>query len=96
MSKRDVETTLRDILESIERVQRYVTDVNQSDFAENTEKQDAVIRNIEIIGEAVKGIPDAGHRLGRGAKQAARAEAPDSAITRRMIRPPSRPWSIEL
>jgi len=31
--------------------------MSESEFLENTEKQDAVIRNLEIIGEAVRILP---------------------------------------
>ena len=31
--------------------------ISEQEFEQNTEKQDAVIRRIEIIGEAVKNLP---------------------------------------
>lgn len=43
---------LRDILEAARRIQSYVEGVSEEEFSENLEKQDAVIRRIEIIGEA--------------------------------------------
>ena len=58
MKKRDVRVFLEDILESIEKIEEYTTDVNEEEFYENTFVQDAVIRRLEIIGEAVKNIPD--------------------------------------
>jgi len=48
---------LEDILESIMRIEEYLAGVTQSQFASDTEKQDAVIRRLEVIGQAVKGIP---------------------------------------
>ena len=45
---------LEDIHDSMERISKYVEDTTEDDFDENTEKQDAVIRRIEIIGEASK------------------------------------------
>ena len=45
---------LKDIREAIERIQRYVGMLSLDDFLENTEKQDAVVRNFEIIGEATR------------------------------------------
>lgn len=45
-----------DILESIEKIEKYVKGLTEREFEENVEKQDAVIRRIEIIGEAVKNI----------------------------------------
>ena len=47
---------LKDILEAIRRVQRYVGTMSVSEFLENTEKQDAIARNLGVIGEAVKKI----------------------------------------
>ncbi len=46
-----------DILESIEKIEEYVRGIDENDFFSNHEKQDAVIRRIEIIGEATKNIP---------------------------------------
>jgi len=43
---------LRDILEAARLIASYLKDTTQSDFVANREKQDAVIRRIEIIGEA--------------------------------------------
>ncbi len=50
---------LRDILDMIAKVQRFVSGVNQVEFAANEEKVFAVIRALEVIGEAVKYIPKA-------------------------------------
>ena len=55
---RDVLVFLEDILECIERVEEYVSGIDAAEFENNTEKQDAVIRRIEVIGEAAKNIPD--------------------------------------
>lgn len=57
MSKRDTTAALKDIREAIERIQRYVGTLGLDDFLTNTEKQDAVVRNFEIIGEAAKSLP---------------------------------------
>jgi len=58
MSKRKPDVYLQDILESIGHIQRFLDGVSEEDFFENTEKQDAVLRRLEIIGEAVKHLPD--------------------------------------
>lgn len=59
MSPRD-ELALRDYLEhiqlAIDRIQRYLIDVDHAAFLMNEEKQDAVIRNLEVIGEAAGNI----------------------------------------
>lgn len=44
------------ILEAIERIERYTEDMSEVAFLDNTMVQDAVIRNIEIIGEASNNI----------------------------------------
>ena len=56
MGKRDEVVFLEDILESINKIAEYIGDISEIEFEKNIEKQDAVIRRIEIIGEAVKGI----------------------------------------
>ncbi|MBI4393264.1 MAG: DUF86 domain-containing protein [Euryarchaeota archaeon] len=48
---------LDDILESIERISEYVDGVTLKRFLAAPEKQDAVLRRLEIIGEAVKHVP---------------------------------------
>jgi len=47
---------LEDILESIDRIEKYVKGKNKEEFLNNHEKQDAIIKRLEIIGEAVKNI----------------------------------------
>lgn len=42
----------RHILDAISKIEAYTTDVDKNSFAKNFLIQDAVIRNIEIIGEA--------------------------------------------
>lgn len=45
------------ILENIQDIERFVIGVDKKDFLENKEKQNAVVRSLEVIGEAVKNIP---------------------------------------
>jgi uncharacterized protein with HEPN domain len=47
---------LAHILEAIERIDRYTEDMIEAAFLENQLVQDAVIRNLEIIGEASNNI----------------------------------------
>ena len=58
MKERDDLPYLRHILDAIGRVESYVSGVDESDFLENAEKQDAVIRQLQIIGEAVKRLSE--------------------------------------
>jgi len=55
---RDYKVYLNDILEAIRKIQNYTRNMGFSKFKRNELVQDAVIRNLEIIGEAVKRIPD--------------------------------------
>ncbi|MBI2929206.1 MAG: DUF86 domain-containing protein [Verrucomicrobia bacterium] len=50
---------LRDILTAAHLIASYVQDTTATDFRANTEKQDAVIRRVEIIGEAAVHLSDA-------------------------------------
>jgi uncharacterized protein with HEPN domain len=58
MSKRGDIEFLSDIKEAIKRVENYTKGISYSSFKKNTKTQDAVVRNIEIIGEAVKSISE--------------------------------------
>ena len=55
---RDYTLYLNDILSAIIKIEDYSKDSSYEKFQLNGMLQDAVIRNIEIIGEAVKKIPD--------------------------------------
>lgn len=55
--KRDFRIYLDDILESIEIIQEYTKGKVKEDFNSNVPLQDAVLRRLEIIGEAAKHIP---------------------------------------
>lgn len=54
---RDPLLLLEDILECSSKISAYLEKVEKSSFMGNGMLQDAVIRNLEIIGEAVKGLP---------------------------------------
>jgi uncharacterized protein with HEPN domain len=47
---------LEHILAAIQRINRYTHGMTELDFIENEQVQDAVLRNIEIIGEAARNI----------------------------------------
>ncbi len=55
---RDWKVYTEDIVTSIEKIELYLDEQDLDDFLKNSEKQDAVIRNLEIIGEAAGKIPD--------------------------------------
>lgn len=56
--QRDDRVYLRHILEGTERIERYLKGVDQSGFREDTLRQDGVIRQLEVIGEAVKQLSE--------------------------------------
>lgn len=50
--KKDPQLYFQDILESIKRIEEYVGQSSKSEFLEDHKTQDAVIRQLCIIGEA--------------------------------------------
>lgn len=52
---KDESVYLRHILDAIKKIQSYTTG-GRKEFFQNTLIQDAVIRNLEIIGEAVRNL----------------------------------------
>jgi uncharacterized protein with HEPN domain len=58
MSKRDQGLFLEDILEAVERIEEYTDSMDYEDFLEDRKTVDAVLKNLEIIGEAVKNLSD--------------------------------------
>lgn len=57
MSKRDVKLYIKDIIDSLEKIERYVENLTFDQFSTDIKTIDAVIRNLTVIGEAVKNIP---------------------------------------
>jgi len=55
---RDYKQQLDDILQAITFIREYVKDMEYKAFEADRKTQDAVIRNLEIIGEAARTIPD--------------------------------------
>jgi len=49
---------LEDMLEAIHRIQDYTKGLSFQEFTSSKLRTDAVIRNLEIIGEASKNVPD--------------------------------------
>jgi uncharacterized protein with HEPN domain len=62
MSKRDWKLLLEDIRDSIQRVENYIGDLTRKEFKTNQMVIDAVVRNLEIIGEASRIMPEEGTR----------------------------------
>lgn len=49
-------TFIKHILENIDRIEKFSKDITKEEFSKNEEKQYAIVRAIEIIGEAVKNL----------------------------------------
>jgi uncharacterized protein with HEPN domain len=56
--KKDPLVYIDDIRDSIEAIKRYTAGLTKEDFFNSTEKQDAVYRRLEVIGEAANRLPD--------------------------------------
>ncbi len=57
--KRDYKLFIDDIRKSIRQIENYMGNVSEEQFKRDMKLQDAVIRRLEIIGEATKNIPRA-------------------------------------
>ncbi len=55
---KDVKILLDHILECIKLIENYIKEQSKDDFINSIQLQDAIIRRIEIIGEAAKYIPE--------------------------------------
>ena len=54
---KDPKIFIEHILQCIEHIQQYLKGISKERFFNSLQLQDAVIRRLEIIGEAVKNIP---------------------------------------
>ncbi|MCP2518991.1 DUF86 domain-containing protein [SCandidatus Aminicenantes bacterium Aminicenantia_JdfR_composite] len=55
---REYKAYLKDILRAINKINRYTENISLEEFKKNELIQDGVVRNLEIIGEATKNIPE--------------------------------------
>ena len=58
MKKRDHKEYLDDIITSINDINQFIGNMSFDEFVNDKKTFNAVIRSIEIIGEATKNIPD--------------------------------------
>lgn len=56
--KRDIGLFIEDILKSMNNINEFTKGVNKERFSKDNLRQSAIIRQLEIIGEAVKNIPN--------------------------------------
>ena len=55
---RNIELYLKDIIENMERAKDFIKEMNYDEFVKDTKTNFAVLRCLEIIGEATKHIPE--------------------------------------
>lgn len=56
MKKPNDADRLRHILDAVKKIERYLDGIEPEEFILAEEKIDAVVRNIEVIGEAINGL----------------------------------------
>jgi len=56
--KRSLKLFIYDIAESIENIESFLKGITEESFSKDILRQNAVVRKLEIIGEATKNIPD--------------------------------------
>ncbi|PIY69098.1 DUF86 domain-containing protein [Candidatus Roizmanbacteria bacterium CG_4_10_14_0_8_um_filter_39_9] len=56
--KKDTRVYLEDVIDSIHKIAGYIKDMSYETFENEIHWQDAVLRRLEIIGEAVSKLPD--------------------------------------
>lgn len=59
MREGDFRVYLVDILEAIQKISEYLSDLTFAEFSKDKKTIDAVIRNFAVIGEATKHVPTA-------------------------------------
>lgn len=62
MSSRDWDFRIQDILKAIDKIERFIKGMTLTQFKKNELVIDAIVRNLEVIGEASKSIPIAVRR----------------------------------
>ena len=55
---RDYKVYLEDVLEAVSKIRQFTAGLTLASFSQDAKTLDAVIRNLEIIGEAVKHLPE--------------------------------------
>jgi uncharacterized protein with HEPN domain len=59
LKDRDIRDYLQDILDSITDIENFIANITYEEFIKDRKTLNAVVRSIEIIGEASKKLPDA-------------------------------------
>ncbi|HYN44671.1 MAG TPA: DUF86 domain-containing protein [Candidatus Limnocylindrales bacterium] len=56
--KRDYDLFIRDILDAIDMIEEFIGNMDYGEFMKDDKTSTAVVKKIEIIGEAIKNIPN--------------------------------------
>ena len=56
-SSRNYVLFLEDMIESMDKIQEYIGDLSYEEFSTKNIVIDAVVRNLEVMGEAAKNVP---------------------------------------
>ncbi|MBV8201361.1 MAG: DUF86 domain-containing protein [Acidobacteria bacterium] len=58
MPERDAGLLIEDMLAAIRKIKRYTAGMDQASFRQDERTVDAVVRNLEVVGEAARRIPE--------------------------------------
>jgi uncharacterized protein with HEPN domain len=61
--KRDTGLFIEDIINSIKNIEEFSKNLDKEKFSKDNLRQSAIIRQLEIIGEAVKNIPNSFRKI---------------------------------
>ena len=66
MPSREWRLRVEDMLEAIGRIEEFVQGIDLDGFRKDRKTSDAVVRNLEIIGETARNVPDDGQESPSG------------------------------
>ncbi len=58
MPKRDSDLLIEDMLAAVRKIERYTLGMDELLFRQDEKTVDAVVRNLEILGEATRQMPE--------------------------------------
>jgi uncharacterized protein with HEPN domain len=58
MPKRDPDLLIKDMLGAVRKIELYIAGMDQHAFISDEKTVDAVVRNLEVLGEAARQLPD--------------------------------------
>lgn len=58
MPKREADLLIEDMLTAMGKIERYISGLDQGLFRQDEKTVDAVVRNLEVLGEAARQLPE--------------------------------------